>query len=49
MTLARAVAWLKAHRWWVALVLIVVAGYSIGKDLARRDNARDRHVEAGDA
>jgi len=32
---------LKEHRWWVALVVIVVAGYSIGKDLALRDNRLD--------
>ena len=41
MTLTRAVEWMKAHRWWVALVVVVIAGYSAGKDLAVRDNARD--------
>ena len=49
MTVARAVEWVKAHRWWVVLVLIVVAGYSVGKDLALRDNASDRQVQAGGA
>ncbi|MBA3525767.1 MAG: hypothetical protein M3438_07965 [Pseudomonadota bacterium] len=38
MELRRATDWVKAHRWWVALVLVIVAGYSIGKDLALRDN-----------
>lgn len=42
MAWARAVDWLKSHRWWVALVLVVVIGYSIGKDLAFRDNSADR-------
>ncbi len=46
MTLGRAVEWIKDHRWWVALVLVVVVGYSIGKDLALRDNARDRPAQA---
>ena len=45
MTLARAVEWLKLHRWWVALVILVVAGYSVGKDLALRDNAGDVPVQ----
>jgi hypothetical protein len=49
MTFVRAVEWMKAHRWWVALVLLVVLGYSLGKDLALRDNAHDRQVEAGGA
>ena len=40
MTLTRAVEWMKAHRWWMALVVVLVAGYSVGKDLAFRDNAR---------
>ena len=47
MALARAAERLKAHRWWVALVLIVAVGYSIGKDLAHRDNAADRQLESG--
>jgi hypothetical protein len=46
MTLARAVEWVKAHRWWVALVVVLVAGYAVGKDLALRDNARDGLVQA---
>jgi hypothetical protein len=45
MTLARAVEWVKAHRWWVALLLVVIAGYSVGKDLALRDNARDTSAQ----
>ena len=38
MELGRLADWVKAHRWRVALVLVIVAGYSIGKDLALRDN-----------
>ena len=45
MTVARAVEWVKAHRWWVVLVVILVAGYSIGKDLALRDNVRDAQAQ----
>ncbi|WP_156423898.1 hypothetical protein [Erythrobacter sp. YT30] len=29
------------HKWWVAALLVVVAGYTFGKDMALRDNARD--------
>ncbi len=29
------------HNWWVAAVLIVFAGYNVGKDWALTDNARD--------
>lgn len=32
---------LSQKRWWVALVVIVVMGYTFGKDMALRDNARD--------
>ena len=27
--------------WWVALCVFAVFGYTIGKDMALRDNARD--------
>ena len=40
--------WTKAHGWWIALVLIVIAGYSIGKDLALRDN-RQAPVQTAEA
>ena len=46
MTGARVVDWLKLHRWWLALVIVIVAGYSVGKDLALRDDARDSQVQA---
>jgi len=36
--------WIKARRWWVAFVLVAIAGYSLGKDAALRDNARDGKV-----
>ena len=45
MAFARVAEWVKAHRWWVTLVVIVVAGYAVGKDLALRDNARDAQVQ----
>ena len=38
METRHAIDWLRQRRWWVALVLVVVAGYSIGKDRALRDN-----------
>jgi ABC-type transport system involved in cytochrome c biogenesis permease component len=28
-------------RWWIALLVVVIFGYSVGKDLAFRDNAAD--------
>ena len=33
--------WVGRNRWMVALVLVVIAGYVVGKDRALRDNARD--------
>ena len=27
------------NRWWIALAVVVVFGYSVGKDMAMRDNA----------
>ena len=41
MTGADVVQWIRGHRWLVALVAVVIAGYSLGKDAALRDNARD--------
>jgi hypothetical protein len=29
------------NRWWIALAVVVVFGYSVGKDIAMRDNAAD--------
>ena len=47
MTQRRIGQWLKSNRWMVAMVLVVFGGYLIGKDMALRDNARDRvHVQA---
>jgi hypothetical protein len=34
--------WARKNRWLIAGVLVVFGGYAIGKDLALRDNARDR-------
>ena len=38
MSLASTMSWVKAHRWWVALMAVVVLGYSVGKDRALREN-----------
>ena len=38
---ANVVHWIRGHRWLVAFVAVVIAGYSFGKDAALRDNARD--------
>ena len=32
---------LSRHRWWIALAMIMMFGYSVGKDRAMRDNAAD--------
>lgn len=40
MTLDQFKTLLSQKRWWVALVVIVVMGYTFGKDMALRDNAR---------
>jgi hypothetical protein len=29
------------HRWWIILAVAVMFGYSVGKDMAMRDNAAD--------
>ena len=41
MSLTSVGNWMKTHRWWVALVVVVVTGYSLGKDRAFRDNRAD--------
>jgi len=49
MAFERAFAWAKSHRWWLALIVVIIAGYSIGKDMAIRDNLRDTSASTGDA
>jgi hypothetical protein len=34
-------SWVGRNKWLVALLLVVLAGYVVGKDWALRDNARD--------
>ncbi len=34
------------HRWWIILAVVVMFGYSVGKDRAMRDNATDALNEA---
>ncbi len=38
MALGQTVEWFRQHRWWVALIIVIIAGYSVGKDRALRDN-----------
>ena len=35
---SRTSIWLKERKWWIALLLVIVAGYSVGKDRALQDN-----------
>ncbi len=39
--------WILAHKWFVALVLVVIVGYGVGKDRALRDNAVEARFAAG--
>lgn len=41
MSLDKIKSWMGRNKWWVGLILIVLAGYMIGKDRAWRDNARE--------
>lgn len=34
-------SWVGRNKWLAALLLVVLAGYVVGKDWALRDNARD--------
>jgi len=48
VTFEDAKAFVTKHKWWVAVVLVAIAGYSIGKDMALRDNAADSlQISAG--
>ncbi|WP_197273700.1 hypothetical protein [Porphyrobacter sp. AAP60] len=47
MTLRQAGDWLRQHRWPVTFVCVIVFGYSYGKDMALRDNARDAALVQG--
>ena len=47
MTLSDFTNTLRQHAWPIAFVLVVVAGYSLGKDAALADNAADRHAAEG--
>ena len=40
--------WVSQNKWVVALIVAVAFGYSVGKDMALRDNAADQ-VEAGES
>jgi hypothetical protein len=35
-------SYLKTYRWLIAFSIVVAFGYQVGKDMAHRDNARDR-------
>ncbi len=41
MTIDDAKGFVAKHRWWVAACLVAIAGYTFGKDIAFRENARD--------
>lgn len=47
MTMERISSWVKANRWLVAFGLVVIAGYTVGKDRALRDNDRDMTMAEG--
>lgn len=40
--------WLTRYKWPVALLVVAVFGYTLGKDMALRDNAADRAVAEGE-
>ena len=40
----KAIIWVKEHKWLVAIVFVLMAGYTLGKDMALRDNAAERQV-----
>jgi len=42
MTSRQLADWARANRFWLILIFVVFAGYTVGKDLAERENARDR-------
>lgn len=41
--------WLARNKWPVAFVVALVFGYTVGKDMAFRDNAADQAAIAGEA
>lgn len=41
MSLDETKSWIGRNKWWVALIIVVFAGYMVGKDRASRDNAHD--------
>lgn len=47
MSLQPAHGWLRANRWLVVFACVIVFGYSYGKDMALRDNARDAAMVQG--
>ena len=47
MSLQRLTDWLRNHRWLAAFIVVLAFGYSYGKDMALRDNARDAAMVQG--
>ena len=37
-------SWVKRHKFFAALVVVLVFGYAIGKDMALGDNAAERQA-----
>lgn len=35
---------LRRHRWLIAVMVVIIMGYSLGKDRALRENARPQSV-----
>jgi hypothetical protein len=42
MTSRQLAEWARENRFWLILLFMIFAGYTVGKDLAERENARDR-------
>ena len=42
MTSREIAKWARENRFWLILLFVIFAGYTVGKDIAERDNARDR-------
>ncbi len=47
MSPRQAMDWARHHRFWVALIIVIFFGYSVGKDLAVRDTKTDAAQTAG--
>ncbi len=46
MTYEHIKAYIFANKFWLVFILIIVAGYAVGKDIAQRENLRDELARA---